>query len=196
MSKVLAVPYYAQSDHEPWCYTYSNAQCSPTSNAMLGFYLNKSQLTRSQLNGFTEPESYYKHLMEISGFSAADRGNHDAHTEILSKYFHIESVWRKDLTPQDFRDSIDKGFPVVCVLNYKVSDHIAIALGYRETGLLINAPYGIRAGTSNEYKRINPGYGELSGKEDSYSWASLDRILFKDGGLGRIVTRIQKNYQY
>ena len=192
MSKVLAVPYYAQNDHEPWCYTYSNALCSPTSNAMLGFYLNQSQLKRSQLNGFTEPESYYRYLIEIAGFSAADRGSHDVHTEILSKYFLIESVWRTDLNSQDFKDSIDQGFPVVCVLTYKVSDHIAIAVGYSETGLLINAPYGIRAGTSSEYKRINPGYGELSGKEDHYSWNSLDAILFKNGGLGRIVTKVER----
>lgn len=195
MSKVLAVPYYAQNDNEPWGYAYGNVQCCPTANAMLAFYLNEARLKRSQTYGFLEPESYYKHLMEIAGFSPADRGNHDAHTEILSEYFRIDSVWRKDLTPQDFRDSIDKGFPVVCGLAYKVSEHIAIAVGYSDIGLLINDPYGIRGGTSNEYERINPGYGELSGKEDGYSWASLDRILFKDGGLGRIVTRVQKNYQ-
>lgn len=190
--KVLSVPYYAQDDHESWCYTYSNALCSPTSNAMLGFYLNQSRLKRSQVHGFTEPESYYKCLMEIAGFSVADRGNHDAHTEFLSEYFRIDSVWRTDLNPQNFKDSIDKGFPVVCSLKYKVSDHIAIAVGYSDEGLIINAPYGIRAGTSNEYKRINPGSGALSGKEDRYSWNCLDEILFKDRGSGRIVTRISR----
>jgi hypothetical protein len=189
--KILPVPYYAQNDNEDWGNVSGNIQCCPTSNAMLGFYLNPARLKRSENNGFVEPESYYKYLMDMAGFSEADRGNHEAHTEVLSEFFRIDSVWRTDLTPQDFKDSIDKGFPVVCGLEYKADGHIAIAVGYSDVGLLIHDPYGIRWGTSNSYERINPGHGETSGKEDGYSWGALDQILFKGGGWGRIVTRVR-----
>jgi hypothetical protein len=156
---------------------------------MLAFYLNKERLKRSDENGFSEPESYYKYLMELEGFTSDDRGNHDAHTVVLKKYFNIDSVWRMDLIPQDFIESIDKGYPVVCGLEYKISGHIAIAIGHSDYGLDLNDPYGIRAGLSDAYTRINPGYGEESGKADKYSWETLDQILFAGGGWGRIVLK-------
>jgi hypothetical protein len=110
----------------------------------------------------------------------------------LSKYFRIDSTWRTDLTPDDFKKSIDRGFPVVCGLEYKVSGHIAIAVGYSEKGLILNDPYGVRLGTSNQYEIINPGYGCLTGKEDGYSWSALNIVLFSGGGgWGRIVDRVR-----
>jgi hypothetical protein len=190
-SRILPVPYYAQNDNELWGGAPGSVQCCPTANAMLGFYLNSDRLKRSEKNGFAEPESYYKYLMELEGYTARDRGNHDAHTVILSKYFKIDSKWRMDLSPKDFTESIDRGFPVVCGLEYKVSGHIAIAVGYAAAGLLIHDPYGIRMGCSNNYERINPGFGEESGKDDGYSWSVLDRILFAGGGWGRIVDRVR-----
>lgn len=151
MSKILPVAFYAQNDNEPWDEVSGAVQCCPTSNAMLAFYLKPERLKRSQVNGFSEPESYYKYLMDLAGFSVADRGNHDAHTEILCTYFQIDSVWRTDLTAKDIKQSIDRGFPVVCGLEYKVSGHVALVVGYTEAGLVIHDPYGIRSSSSNEY---------------------------------------------
>jgi hypothetical protein len=189
--KVLPVEYFAQNDNELWDGVSGSVQCGPTANAMLAFYLNRDRLKRSKELGYLEPESYYKYLMTLEGFTASDRGNHDAHTVVLSKYFRIDSTWRTDLTPEDFTRSIDRGFPVVCGLTYKVSGHVAIAVGYSIAGLLIHDSYGVRLGCSDEYEEINPGYGNLAGKEDGYSWDSLDRILFNGGGWGRIVQRVR-----
>lgn len=191
MIKVLPVPFFAQNDNESWSGAPGSVQCCPTSNAMLAFYLNENRLHRSQQNGFLEPESYYKYLMELAGYSAKDRGNHEAHTVVLSQYFGIHSEWRTDLTREDFIKQIDRGYPVVCGLHYKDDGHIAIAVGYSETGLLIHDPYGIRAGSQDYYEEINPGYGQMTGKEDGYSWTILDRLLFDGGGWGRIVHSIK-----
>lgn len=92
MSKILSVDFYAQNDNEPWDDVSGAVQCCPTSNAMLAFYLKPARLKRSQANGFAEPESYYKYLMDLAGYSVADRGSHDAHTEVLFEYFQIDSV--------------------------------------------------------------------------------------------------------
>lgn len=192
-TKILKVPFYSQTDNEIWGDAPGYFQCCPTSNAMLAFYLNPDRLARSHKNGFVEPESYYKFLMEDAGYSARDRGNHDAHTDVLRRYFGINSEWRTDLTPDDFKKSIDRGFPVVCGLEYKTAGHIAIAVGYGDAGMLLHDPYGIRSGCSDHYEHINEGYGDDSGSEDGYSWTVLDRILFVGGGWGRIVKSVRSN---
>ena len=192
-SKILAVPYFAQNDNEPWDGNFGNVQCCPTSNAALAFFLRPDLRKRSYLLTFSEPESYYKYLFELVGYSADDRGDHDAHTATLQKYFGIKSTWSTTLTVKDFKESIDRGYPVVCGVNYKVSGHIMLVVGYTEKGLIINDCYGIRAGCEDYYSVINPGYGDTTGQEDEYSWETLATILFNGGGWGRMVQSVDRS---
>jgi hypothetical protein len=184
--KVLTVPYFAQNDNELWGGRPGNVQCCPTSNAMLAFFMKPDRLLESKNKGFVEPESYYKSLMADCGYGASERGNHDAHTVVLDKAFGLKTRWYTDLTPNDFKESIDQGFPVVFGMEYKVAGHIAIAVGYNDTGLIINDPYGIRLGSSDQYQEINEGYGSTVGEHDGYSWQLLDRVVFVGGGWGRL----------
>ena len=184
--KVLTVPYFAQNDNELWGGKHGNVQCCPTSNAMLAFAMKPYHLLEARKQGFVEPESYYKALMVSCGYGASDRGNHDAHTVVLDEAFGLKTRWHTDLTPDDFKKSIDQGFPVVFGMEYKVSGHIAIAVGYTATGLIVNDPYGIREGSSNHYKEINQGYPSTVGEHDAYSWALLNKVVFVGGGWGRL----------
>ena len=150
------------------------------------FLCKPERLIDSKNKGFVEPESYYKSLMADCGYGSDDRGNHDAHTIVLSECFDLKTQWRTDLGPDDFKKSIDSGFPVVFGMEYKAAGHIAIAVGYNDGGLIINDPYGIRLGSSDQYQDINPGYGATVGEEDGYSWALLDKVVFVGGGWGRL----------
>ena len=192
-SKVLSVPFFAQNDNEPWDGNFGNVQCCPTSNAAMAFFLRPDMRKQSYKLGFSEPESYYKFLFESQGYTSDDRGNHDAHTVVLEACFGIKSRWSMTLTPDDFKHSIDRGYPVVCGVNYKVSGHIMLAVGYSDAGLLMNDCYGIRAGTADYYEVINPGYGDTTGEQDGYSWRTLDSVLFDGGGWGRIVQSVDRS---
>lgn len=197
-NKILYTPYYQQNDNDVWQGVPGNVQCCPTSNAMLAAYLCPDFATKSKANGFNEPESYYKSKFAPLGYSAADRGNHEAHTVVLEQAFGIKSMWRYDLTSKDIVKSIDAGIPVVIGVHYRSSGHILIVTGYYTDeggGLFINDPYGLRAGSSDSYSYINPGYGDQTGKADRYSWGLLNNVLFDSdtpnrGGWGRWVTAI------
>ncbi len=197
-NKLLSVKYFQQNDNDAWQGIPGNVQCCPTSNAMLAAYLVPEMVTKSRQNGFSEPESYYKSKFTSLGYSADNRGNHDAHTKVLEQAFGIKSEWRYDLTSKDIVRSIDVGIPVVVGVQYRSSGHILIVTGYYSDeggGLYINDPYGLRAGASDVYDYINPGYGDETGKNDRYSWPLLNNVLFEpampnQGGWGRWVVAI------
>lgn len=196
MSKLIQVPYFQQNDNEIWGTATGNVQCCPTSNAMLAAWGDPDMIANSKKNGFEEPESYYKSKLEAFGYSANDRGDHNAHTVTLQKAFGIMSEWRTDLTSKQIVQSIDSGTPVVVGFVYKYSGHICLITGYYDDeggGLLVNDPYGVRAGAADDYSYINPGFGDQSGQNDRYSWGILNRILFEgnnQGAWGRWVTHV------
>lgn len=65
---------------------------------MLAAYLDKGRIARSQANGFDEPEFYYKSKFKEYGSTASDRGDHEAHTQVLKQSFGIRSQWRTDVS--------------------------------------------------------------------------------------------------
>lgn len=194
MTKLIQTAYFNQNDNDAWEGEPGYVQCCPTSNAMLAAWGDPNMIANSKNNGFDEPESYYKSKFESYGYSASDRGNHDAHTLTLQKAFGITSEWRMDLTSKQIVQSIDHGVPVVVGFRYKSSGHICLITGYYSDeggGLFVNDPYGLRDGANDDYSYINPGYGDQSGRNDRYSWGLLNKILFEgnnQGGWGRWVT--------
>jgi hypothetical protein len=196
--KILSVPFMVQNDNDLWSGVHGSVQCCPTANAMLAATLDKDMIPLAKKNGFREPESYYKSKFQPLGYSAADRGNHDAHTRVLESAFGIKSQWRTDITSKDIVRSLDADIPIVVGFEYKYSGHICIITGYYSSeggGLYVHDPYGLRAGSDNYYHYINPGYGDQSGKHDRYSWGLLNHVLFERGtpnrgGWGRWVTSV------
>lgn len=194
---LLQTPYFPQNDNEYWDGNAGNVQCCPTANAMLAAYLDKDMIARSKANGFVEPESYYKAKFEACGYTAKDRGNHDAHTVTLEKHFGIRSRWSMTVSSKQIIEQLDQGYPVVAGFQYKTAGHVCTIVGYyldEGGGLLIHDPYGNRNGASDSYAYINPGYGDQSGKADRYSWGILNRILFdgnNQGGWARLVLSVK-----
>lgn len=187
-SKILLnVPYFCQNDNELWQGAGGNVQCCPTANAMLAAYKDKGMIGRAKANGFAEPESYYKWKFLDAGFSASDRGDHNCHTYVLDHYFGIQSEWRTDLTSQQIVQSIDDDNPLVIGVEFKSAGHIFIVVGYYTDeggGLLIHDPFGRRAGASDSYSYVNPGWGDETGKADRYSWGLLNKIVFDQPNKG------------
>lgn len=185
MAIKLDVPYYAQNDNQYWGSAHGSVQCCPTSNTMLLAYVHPSFVQDSYAQSFYEPECYYKSRFLELGYSENERGNHDAHTEVLES-FGVDTVWRTDLTESDISKSLSENFPVVVGLEYKISGHICIVVGETDEGFLIHDPYGERNGTSNDYLYINDGNGDIAGSYDLYTWKSLNEVLFVGGGWGRL----------
>lgn len=185
----LTFPYCAQNDNEPWIDgALGNTQCMTTSTTMLCLALIPGFEARSRQNGFKQPESY---LISKYYEYSTQRGNHDAMTRCLQEQFGIKSEWRYDLDFNDIRDSINAGIPLVMGLEYVPSGHVVIASGFDEQFVYIKDPYGIRQGTDNVYKYVNPGLGDLHGDDDPYAWQSLRYIwLCNGGGWGRMVYSI------
>lgn len=186
MNYKLSVPYFAQNDNDRWAESDGyevdgNVQCAATSNSMLLNFLKPELLAKSQSEGFTEFESYYKDRFDSLGYSADDRGDHGCHTETL-KSFGVRSEWRTNLTDADITKSLANGFPVVAGFVYKVSGHICLVVGRTSDGYLVHDPYGVRSGSNDYYSHINPGYGDTSGSFDLYRWDTLEITLFDGDG--------------
>jgi len=185
----LSVPYFAQNDNSPDLTDGAggNTQCNATSHTMLVAYLLPDFVSRSNANGYHEPEDYFKSkLIKYT----SDRGDHKGFTECLAKEFKVISDWRYDLTKADIIKSIDLKIPCVLGFSYKTSGHIVCCTGYTNDGLYINDPYGIREGSEDVYDDINPGYGCQDGKDDFYTWDTLNKVLFIPTAWGRIVKKI------
>ena len=180
----LQVPYFAQCDNEGWAESdgymvTGNVQCAATSNAMLAAFKLPGFLSASVY--YEEPESYYKAVFTGLGYSAEDRGNHDAHTECLAK-LGLKTRWRTDLDRNAISTSLCAEFPVVAGFEYKAAGHICVIVGETKTGYLVHDPYGLRSGARDEYSYINPGFGDTSGSFDLFSWANLEVTFFAGGG--------------
>ena len=169
----LDIKYFAQNDNTAWVGYPGSVQCAPTSYAALAYYL-RPELFPSDID---EPETYYKIMFEATGYTADDRGNHQAHVETLAKQFNIKGHFTTEATLGQVTESLDKGFPVVLPLNYKKSGHVVLAVGYSDKGLLINDPYGVRHGSAHWYDVINDGTTS-EGERDLYSWTTLEAVAF------------------
>lgn len=182
-SKILPVDYMAQNDNELWQGVLGNIQCCPTSNASLLRYKMPGLFNTVMQSGlYEEFESFYKQEFIKCGFSADDRGNHDFHTIVLKK-LGLDTVWTTQGSLANIKESIDNDFPVVIAVDYH-DGHVMIVIGYDDEGLIINDCYGVRAGKSEYYATINPGYGDTYGKNDHYSWSLLDAVFFDANGQG------------
>jgi hypothetical protein len=192
----LNVPFFAQCDNAEWAESdgygvEGNVQCAVTSNAMLVAFLKPELMKSPAVRAFSEPESWLKALVTDLGYTADDRGNHTVYTEALET-LGIKSQWRTDLTDTLITAELKAGRPVVCGFCYKEAGHICVIVGRTDKGYLVNDPYGLRSGSSDEYSYINPGFGETSGSFDLFTWANLEVTLFnndgkRQGAWGRIV---------
>lgn len=171
----LPVPYFSQNDNDDWDGVAGNVQCAATSNAMLLNFLRPGAL----LSERSEPETLYKERFNSLGYSADDRGNHDAHTAALTS-FGLISHWITQGTDAIIKAMLDRKMPVVAGLCYKSAGHIVLIVGYDSNGYLIHDPYGVRAGAEDWYETINEGKGGGLGAFEQYSYPLLEKLLFSD----------------
>jgi uncharacterized protein YvpB len=175
----LNVPYYSQLDNETQYFGNGGRQCNVTSHAMALAYLYPDFESRSQSNGFREPESYLSSKWVKHG----DVTDHHAGTLTFLYDFNIKSSWQTNLSRRRVMDQLSNKKPVPLGVSYKASGHIVCCVGYNDEGLWIHDPYGIRQGSSDEYLI------GANGSFDHYSWELCDRVIFdggSDAGWGRV----------
>lgn len=189
----LDVRYFAQNDNDIWDHAPGEVQCCPTSNAMLAAHVRKDLFNTAMNSGlYPEFECFYKEEFEKCGYDSGDRGNHDAHTVCLQKRFKIDTRWTTQGTFEEIKKALDNNFPVVVAVDYKQAGHVKLIVGYDDQGFWIHDPYGVRAGSSNFYSIVNPGWGETYGKYDYMSWSLCDQIMFDRNGHAWVRLPVEK----
>lgn len=186
-STKLKVKYFSQVDNYSGYFGPGTRQCNLTSCAMFAEFLlekfgEKTLSQRAGEEGLQEPEDYYGKILNKYG----DTIDHGAQTKTL-KALGIDSYFSYSLDIPEAIASLEKGYPVVLGVLYKVSGHMILLVGYDRAKRVfyVHDPYGSRAGTADYYAAI----GGDSGKYDIYSQASLEAI-WGDSGWGRIAVAV------
>ena len=161
-------------------------ECNLTVNAALCQYLTGALDPSYKSQGFREPEDVYATVLAKYG----ETTDHLAQTKAL-RDFGIESYFSYNTNVDELAQMLRLGFPVVMGVDYKSSGHMVLAVGISEQGIIVQCPYGIRAGAHDWwYEKFGQN---AHAKQDLFTWGLVKQIFTVnsyDDGWARVITAV------